>query len=75
MSDGFLYDALDLEEATEPPDLEESLTNDDADDEHVPPLDTGVGAFGGIAVGAFADDDVRLLVLDLGKKIGETTDY
>lgn len=61
---------LDLEEATQPPDLEEGFTNDDADDEEVPPLDSGVCALGGVAVGALADDDVLLLVLDLGKEIG-----
>jgi hypothetical protein len=26
-------------------------------------------------VGALADDDIGLLILDLGQKIGETTDY
>jgi hypothetical protein len=62
--------SLDLEEATQPPDLEEGFTNDDADDEEVPPLDSGVCALGGVAVGALADDDVLLLVLDLGKEIG-----
>lgn len=56
--EGTLNHTLDLEEATEPPDLEESLANDNTDDEHVPPLDTGVGAFGGVAVGALAHDDV-----------------
>lgn len=62
--------SLDLEEATQPPDLEEGFTNDDADDEEVPPLDSGVCALGGVAVGALADDDVLLLVLDLGEEIG-----
>jgi hypothetical protein len=70
-----LYDPLDLEEATQPPDLEECLANNHSDDEHVPPLDTGVGALGGVAVGALADDNVGLLVLDLGEELGETTDY
>lgn len=61
---------LDLEEATQPPDLEERFANDDADDEEVPPLDSGVCALGGVAVGALADNDVLLFVLDLGEKIG-----
>lgn len=61
--------ALDLEEAPQPPDLEEGLADDDADDEEVPPLDAGVCALGGVAVGALADDDVLLLVLDLGEEL------
>ena len=48
--------------------------NDDADDEDVPPLNAAVGALGGVAVGALADDDVRLFVLDLGEEFGEFAD-
>jgi hypothetical protein len=62
--------SLDLEEAAQPPDLEERFANNDANDEQVPPLDSGVCALGGIAVGALAEDDVLLLVLDLGEEIG-----
>lgn len=69
-----LYDALDLEEASQPPNLEDRLANDNAEDEKVPPLDACVGALGGVAVGAFAHDDVLLLVLDLGKEVGEFAD-
>ena len=65
---------LDLEEALEPPDLEDALADDDTHLEDAPPLDTGVGALGGVAVGAFADDDVALLVLDLGEEFGEELD-
>ena len=65
---------LDLEEALEPPDLEDALADDDAHLEDAPPLDAGVGALGGVAVGAFADDDVALLVLDLGEEFGEELD-
>ena len=43
------------------------MAEQDAHLEDAPPFDTGVGAFGGVAVGAFADDDVTLLVLDLGE--------
>jgi hypothetical protein len=68
------YHALHLEKAAEPPDLEEGLADDDADDKHVPPLDTGVCALGGVAVSALAHDDVLLLVLDLGEKLGERAD-
>ena len=66
---------LDLEEALEPPDLEDALADDDAHLEDAPPLDAGVGALGGVAVGAFADDDVALFVLDLGEELGEELDY
>jgi hypothetical protein len=65
---------LDLEEALEPPNLEDALGDHDAHLEDAPPLDAGVGAFGGVAVGAFADDDVALLVLDLGEEFGEELD-
>ncbi|KAK1249148.1 hypothetical protein MKX07_002664 [Trichoderma sp. CBMAI-0711] len=64
------HHALDLEEAPQPPDLEKGLADDDANDEEVPPLDAGVRALGGVAVGALADDNVLLLVLDLGEKLG-----
>ncbi len=66
-----LDNTLDLKETTEPPDLEEGLADDDANDENVPPLDTAVCALGGVAVGAFAEDNVLLLVLDLGEELGE----
>ena len=62
--------ALHLEEAAQPPDLEDGLADDDADDKEVPPLDTAVGALGSVAVGALAHDNVRLLVLDLGQQVG-----
>lgn len=70
-----LYNPLDLEEATKPPDLEEGLANDKADDKEIPPLDACVGALGGVAVGALTDDDVLLLVLDLGEEVGEGADW
>ena len=65
---------LDLEEALEPPDLEDALADDDAHLEDAPPLDAGVGALGGVAVGALADDDVALLVFDLGEEFGKLLD-
>jgi hypothetical protein len=68
------YHTLDLEEAAEPPDLEDRLANDDTDNEDVPPLDTGVGAFGGVAVNTLTHDNVLLLVLNLGQELGETLD-
>ena len=70
-----LHYSLDLEEPAQPPDLEESLTDDKADDEDVPPLDTGVCALGGVAVRALTDDDVGLLVLDLCQKFGHAADW
>lgn len=66
-----LDNALDLKEATQPPDLEEGLADDDANDENVPPLDAGVCRLGRVAVGALADDNVLLLILDLRQELGK----
>lgn len=56
---------LDLKESLQPPDLEHALADEDAQLEDAPPLHAGVGAFGGVSVGSFANDDIALLVLDL----------
>ena len=40
-----------------------------------PPFNSVVSRLGGVAVGALADDDVGLLVLDLGKDLGEFADW
>lgn len=69
-----LYYPLHLEEPPQPPDLEDGLADDNAEDEDVPPLDTAVCALCSVAVGALADDDVGLLVLDLGQEFGEFLD-
>lgn len=66
---------LDLEESAKPPHLENGLSNDEANDEQVPPLDSAVGALGGITVSALAKDNVGLLILDLGEELGKVTDY
>ena len=64
-----LHHPLHLEEPAQPPDLEDGLADNDAEDEQVPPLDSAVGALGGVSVGALSDDNVGLLVLDLRKEI------
>lgn len=69
------YHSLHFEESPEPPDLEDRLPNDNSDDEDVPPLHSAVGALCGIPVGALADYDVRLLILDLGEDLGKLADY
>lgn len=65
----YLDNTLDLEEASQPPNLEERLANHDTNNKEIPPLDAAVCALGGVAVGAFTDDNVLLLVLDLGKEL------
>lgn len=70
-----LYHALHLEEPSEPPDLEDRLANDDANNEQVPPLDSAVGALGRVSVGALSQDNIRLLVLDGVKEIREFADW
>lgn len=71
---GCLNNALDLEEATKPPDLEKRLANDNTDNKQVPPLDTSVCAFGCVAVSAFAHNDILLLILDLSEEFRQLAD-
>ena len=66
-----LHQALDFEEASDPPHLEDALANEQGHLEDAPPLDARVCRFGGVAVGALADNNVRLLVLDLCDELGE----
>ena len=66
---------LDLEEALEPPDLEDALGDEHADLDDTPPLDARVGALGRVAVHALAHDDVGLLVLDLGDDGAQGADW
>lgn len=63
-----------LEEALEPPDLEDADGTEDSELENTPPLDSGIGALGRVPVGALANNNVRLLVLDLGHELGESAD-
>ena len=58
-----------LEESPQPPNLEDGLANNDANNEQIPPLDASVGALRRIPVCPLADDDVGLLVLDLGEQL------
>lgn len=62
---------LDLEEAFEPPDLEDAFADQHAHLEDAPPFDPGVGRFGRVAVGALAHHDVALFVFYLGQEFGE----
>lgn len=63
-----------LEEALQPPDLEDALAGQDDHLEDAPPLDAAVGALCGVAVRSFAYDDVGLFVFDLGEEFGELSD-
>jgi hypothetical protein len=69
-----LDNPLHLKEPPQPPDLEDGLSNHDTDDKQIPPLDPIVGALSCVAVGAFADDNVGLLILDLGKQLRQLPD-
>lgn len=64
-----LDNTLDFEEATKPPDLEQRLASDDANDEDVPPLDAAVCGLGRVTVGALAHNNILLLILDLGQEL------
>jgi len=58
-----------LEEALQPPDLEDALAHQDAHLEYAPPLHAPVGGLSCVAVDALAEDDVGLLVFDLGEEL------
>lgn len=60
----------DLEEPLQPPDLEHHFTHEYAKLEQAPPFHSGVGAFGRVAMYAFADDDIRLLIFYLLNLLG-----
>lgn len=64
-----------LKEAFQPPDLEDTFTNQDSHLEHTPPLDSGVCAFCGVSVGSFAEDNIGLFVFDLSEEFGELADW
>jgi hypothetical protein len=57
-----------LEEAFEPPHLEETLADEHHQLEDAPPLDARIGALSSIPVYSLAHDNVALLVLDLRDK-------
>ena len=59
-----------LKKPLQPPDLEDALADQHAQLEDGPPFDARVGGFGGVAVGALADDDVGLFVFDLVEEVG-----
>jgi hypothetical protein len=63
-----------LEEALQPPHLEDPFSYQDAQLEDRPPLDPRVGALGRVPVRAFPHHNVRLFVLDLGQEFGELSD-
>ena len=54
-----------LEKPLQPPHLEDTIPGENQDLEDAPPLDTRVGALGRVPVGALANNNVALLVLDL----------
>ncbi len=56
-----------LEESFQPPDLKDTLADQDSHLEYTPPLHSCVCALGSVAVGSFADYNVRLFILDLSK--------
>lgn len=63
-----------LEEPLKPPDLKDSLANQDADLEQTPPFYAGVGAFCCVTVDSLADNDVGLFVFDLAEHFAKFAD-
>lgn len=64
-----------LEEPLQPPDLEYALPNQDTQLKDTPPLHSSIRALCRIPVRAFSNYDVRLLVFDLRKEVGERFHY
>lgn len=54
-----------LKEPLQPPHLEYTLSEQNKYLKDAPPFDAAVGAFCRVPVGAFPDNDIALLVLDL----------
>lgn len=69
-----LHEALDFEEALNPPDLEDTLADEETQLENAPPLYARVCGFCRVAVGALADNDIGLLVFYLGDELGKGAD-
>jgi hypothetical protein len=63
-----------LEKSFQPPHLENTLADKHRKLEDTPPLDSRVRALGRVSVYALADDNVRLLVLNLGQCLEESAD-
>lgn len=63
-----------LKESLEPPHLENAFANQEYKLEDTPPLDTRICAFGCVSVDPFSDNDIGLLVADLGQRFGKATD-
>ena len=64
-----------LEKALQPPNLEDTLSNDHSQLEDTPPLHPTVRALCGVPVHPLTDHDVRLLIPDLREGIGQLADY
>jgi hypothetical protein len=54
--------------------LEDSLAQEYTNLEETPPLDTSIGALSCVTVGSLANDNVALLILDLGHEFGHLAD-
>lgn len=59
-----------LEEALQPPNLEHALSDQNAELEDTPPLDPRIGALGCVSVRPLPNNNVALLVLNLGYEFG-----
>jgi hypothetical protein len=58
-----------LEEALQPPHLEDTLSHQDYHLEYAPPLDSAVCTLCRISMGPLANNNIRLLIPDLGKEL------
>lgn len=60
-----------LKESFQPPDLEDTFSNQDAQLEYTPPFHSCVRAFSRVSMDSLSDNDIGLLVFDLVEELGE----
>lgn len=64
-----------LKETLQPPNLEDTLSDDNGQLEDAPPLHTAIGALGGVTVHSLAHNNVSLLIPHLGDSLRKLANY
>lgn len=64
-----------LKETLQPPNLEDTLSDDNSQLEDAPPLHTAIGALGGVTVHSLAHNNVSLFIPHLGDSLRKLANY